>query len=221
MVHFPASVSPGTCSSLRIALLWQCLSFCDRTANMMFSHEEECAVPRCSVWKIQDCCVLFLIIRCQGFKTEQFWRVLLLQMLLVWDVKPSSAFLHPTWHELEEADNENAAFYWFFSPLAVIRAATGRRLLHTLGLLHTCHRVCEIRVSACMCKMHIAWIRQPTINMHMIKGCICVHVGAWNACTFSRASFICVHVYVCVPECSKEELWRVTSGLRKGHYYCL
>lgn len=111
VVHFPASVPLWTRSSLRIALLWQCLSFCNRTANMMFSHEEECSVPRCSIWKTQDCCVLFLIIRCQRFKTEQCWRVLLLQMLLVQDVKPCSAFLHPTWNELDEADNENAAFY--------------------------------------------------------------------------------------------------------------
>lgn len=115
----------------------------------------------------------------------------------------------------------DCCFLLMFSPLAVIRAVTARKLVNTLGLVHTCHGVCEIRVSACMCKMHKVWIRQLNINMHMIKGCICVHMRAWSTPTFLSASFICVHVYVCVPECNREELWRVTLGLRKGHYYCL
>lgn len=182
----------------------------------MFSHEEECTVPRYSIWKMQNCCVLFLIIRCQGFKTEQFWKALLLQMLLVWDVKPCAAFLHPTWNKLEEADNENVAFLLFFpyyqsseQPLAE------RQCIHWGWCIHA--RVCDIRVSSCMCKMLEVWIRQHNTDMHM-KGC--THLCA-SMHTFLCASFICMHVYVWAPECSREELWRITLGLRKGGYDCL
>lgn len=205
---FPSLCPPRTRSSLRIALLWQCLSFCSRTANTMFSHEEECTVPWYSIWKMQNCCVLFLIIRCQGFKTEQFWKALLLQMLLVWDVKPCSAFLHPTWNQLEEADNENVAFL-LFSPYyqSSEQPLAERRYIHRGWCIHA--GVCDIRVSSCMCKMLEVWIRQQKAWRCTLKDVhIYVHLGAWSIYTFLCASFICVHVYVCVPECSREEFWK-------------
>lgn len=37
---------------------------------MMFLYQEESAVPQHTAWKMQDCCVLFLIIRRQGLNTE-------------------------------------------------------------------------------------------------------------------------------------------------------
>lgn len=153
-VYFKASVPPRACSSLRIALLWLCLSFCNRTANIIFSHEEERAIPWCSIRKMKDCYGLYLITRCQGFKTEQVWRVLLLQMLLVLGCKTMLCFpaSHQKW--VRGSRQWECCFSLFFPSLAVIRAGTGRRLVHTLGLVQTCHRVCEVRVSTCMCKMH-------------------------------------------------------------------
>ena len=154
----------------------------------------------------------------------QNWTVLkgfVIAVAVVLGCKNKLCFPASHLEQVRESRQSECSFLLIFSPLALIRAAPGKRLVHTLGLAHRCHRVCEIRVSACMCEMHKESIRQLNINMHMTKRCICVHVGAWSASTFLCASFICVHVYVCTPECSKEELWRVTLGLRKGHCYCL
>lgn len=217
-MYSPASVPPRTenCSAVTVALILQQ----DRQHDVFTWRGKCCPLIQCL--EKAGFCVLFLIIRCQGFNTEQHWKVLFLQMLLVWDIKPCSASLHPTWNELEEADNENAAFLLISPPLAVIRAATGRKLMHALGMVHMWHSLGELRVSACISSC--VWFRWQIINKEMIGGHTWVPEVSLTCCV--HLLLLCMYRYV-HPKwrggINEESLWvsgRVTIAARRSKYVC-